>query len=255
MLGAFEIASLIVILIILGIFIFLYIAVWTFEDLPLSHKIFYGAFFIPLSILFFCGILLQFITDYTFAFVIYILIAVQFLFFMISDAGGEETVRKIRIGRFILYAIGYAVGIVGVLFLFITIFIYAIIFGTSSLSAFYADRAILFGIVGTLFFFLSIWGIAKEERYGTGGEMKGSALFYANILFLPLTLIMIAIGLMTIIDLINFHLYGYYLIIAIESYPAYNFLAGVLSFPIGLALLCLSLRKVIKDYRYRQQFY
>ena len=66
---------------------------------------------------------------------------------------------------------------------------------------------------------------------------------------------MIAIGLMTIIDLINFHLYGYYLIIAIESYPAYNFLAGVLSFPIGLALLCLSLRKVIKDYRYRQQFY
>ncbi|HUY00368.1 MAG TPA: hypothetical protein VMV49_12480 [Candidatus Deferrimicrobium sp.] len=247
-LGAFEIVSLIIILIILGIFIFLYITIWKIEDLPLSHKIFYGAFFIPLSLLFFCGILLQFITDYTFAFVIYILIALQSLFFMISDASGKETVRKIRVGRFILYAIGYAIGIIGVLFLYITVFLLIIPFGISSLDVFYADRVILFGIIGTLFFLLSLWGIATEERYGTGGHMKGSALFWANFVAIILFLGTAWMGLLSILDLLFWHKLP-----LMWSYVNYPVL--VLYFPIGLILLILSILKLRRDYRYRKQYY
>ncbi|HUX99273.1 MAG TPA: hypothetical protein VMV49_06930 [Candidatus Deferrimicrobium sp.] len=247
-LGAFDIVSLILILVILGVFIFLYIATWTVEDLPLSHKIFYGAFFIPLSLLFFCGILLQFITDYTFAFVIYVFIAVQFLLFMISDASGEETVRKIRIGRFILYVIGYGIGIVGVLFLYFTVFFDVILFGTSSFSEFYADRVILFGIVGTLFFLVSLWGIATEERYGTGGRMKGSAFFWANIVFMILFFGTAWMGLLSILDLLFWHK-------LLLTWSYFNYIAGVLYLPIGLLLLILSIVKMKRDYRYRKQFY
>ena len=130
--------------------------------------------------------LFQLIPDYSLAFVIYLFITAQLLLIMISDAGSDESVRKIRVGRFVLYAIGLGIGIIGVLFLYITVFMYSIIFWISSLSNFYADRVILFGIVGTVFFILSLWGIAKEERYGTGGQMKGSALFYTNIIFMIL---------------------------------------------------------------------
>jgi len=167
---------------------------------------------------------------------------------MISDAGSDERVRKIRVGRFVLYAVGFGIGIIGVLFLYISVFMYSIVLGISSLSSFYADRVILFGIVGTVFFILSLWGIAKEERYGTGSQMKGSAFFYANIIFMILLFGIVIIGLFSILDLLFWHKLPH-------TWPDYNYIAGVLYLPVGIILFILSILKLRRDYRYRKQYY
>lgn len=252
-LGPFDILSLVVIGIVLSIFLILYIKICKIRELPLNHKIFYGLTFLPLSLFIFCGILFQIITDYSFAFVLYILISGQLLLIMISDAAGNTTARKLRFGRMALYSIGYAIGIIAMAFLYIFIFIYILILGT--VYSLFVDRIVLFGIVGGIIFILSLWGFSKEEKYGTNGKMKGTALSWANGIFLILLLATILEGIFSVIDLITFQQYGYYLIVNIEIFPHYNSLAGILYLPIGIVLFILSLRKLIRDYRYRKQFY
>ena len=253
MLNVFDVLSLVVVGIDLGFFLFFYIAVWKIRELPLSHRILYGIIFIPLSLFIFCGILFQGITDYSFAVVLYLLISGQLFLIMISDAGGNTTARKLRFGRMALYSIGYAIRIIAITFLYILIFINIIVLGT--VGTIYVDRLVLFGVVGSIIFILSLWGFSKEEKYGTGGKMKGTALTWANVVFLILLLIIIDEGIFSVIDLITFQQYGYYLIVNIGIFPNYNSLAGALYLPIGIVLLILSLRKLRRDYRYRKQFY
>jgi hypothetical protein len=245
-LSPFDIICLVVIGIILSIYLFFYIMVWKVRDLPLSHKIFYGGFFISLSLLLFCSILLQLLPDYSLAFVIYVLISAQLLLSMLSDTGGKESARKMRVGRVVLYGVGL---VIGVIILYIVVFIYAILFGFTSLNDFYADKATLFGLVGTVFFILSLWGIAREERYGTGGAMKGSMFTWANLIFLFLFLLTLIFGLLSILDLLLYDQYYFYI------HPGYNYIAGVLYFPIGITLFILSVRKLRRDIRNRKQYY
>ncbi len=237
------------IIIILSIFIFLYIPLWKIEEVPLAHKIFYGAFFIPLTFVIFFAILYHLIADYSLTLVIYLFIFTQLTLTMLSDAGGDETVRKFRYGRMVLYSIGLGIGIIGIVVLFVIIFINILVLGISSLSYFYVDRVIIFGICGTIIFIFSVWGIAKEEQYGTGGVMKGSALFYANMMAMILFFCLTCIGLFSILDLLLWQ-QSY-----LQNNPQYNYIVGVSYFPIGLILLILSILKLRRDYRYRKQFY
>jgi len=226
--------------------------VWKVEELPLSHKIFYGALFIPLSLFLFCGILFQVITDYSFTFILYLLITGQLLLIMISDAAGDKTVRKLRFGRMFLYSIGFAIGIISIVFLYL-LFTTVLILGNE--GSIRVDRLSVFGIIGTIIFILSLWGFKKEEKYGTEGKMKGTVVFWATIVLWALSIPTITCGASSIIDLIVFQQYGYHLLINIGIYPNYNFLAGVVYLPIGVLLFILSLRKMRRDHRYRKQFY
>lgn len=167
---------------------------------------------------------------------------------MISETTGKETVNKIRIGRYIFYAFGFGIGIFGVLLLYIVQF-YLMLFGISSLSEFNTANVIGIGFFGAIFFIFSLWGIAKEEVYGTGGKMKGSALSWANIILFIMSYGMIIVGLISILDLLFWNQH------ALQVYPNFNYIAGVLYFPIGIILFILSLLKLRRDYRYRRQFY
>ena len=239
--NVFDVWSLVIIGIDLGFFLFLYITVWKIRALPLSHKIFYGIIFIPLSLVIFCGILFQVITDYSFAFIIYLLISGQLLLIMISDAAGDTMVRKLRFGRMALYSIGYAIGIIAITFLYLLLTT-IIVLGT--VGTIRVDMVIAIGIVGSVIFILSLWGFSKEEKYGTGGKMKGTALTWGNIVLFVFSLVTTIMGIETLADMLVWHLQ-----------PNMNYLAGILYFPIGIVLLILSLRKLRRDYRYRKQFY
>ena len=254
-LDAFGIVSLILILVIFSVFIFFYILVWKTEEVPLTHKILYGGLFVPITFYLFFGILFQFVEDHALSFLIYVLIAGQILIIMISDSSGDETVRKLRFGRFFLYSIGFAIGLFAFFVLYFLVFIFVIVFGISHISTWHVDRMVLVMIVGIIIFLFSLWGFSKEEKYGTEGKMKGTALFWATMVLWAFSLVTIMLGLFTVIDLIFFQQYGHYLIINIEIFPDYNFLAGASYFPIGIVLFILSWRKIRRDHRYRKQFY
>ncbi len=244
-LDAFGIVSLILISVIFSIFILFYILVWKTEEVPLTHKIFYGGLFVPITFYLFFGILFQFIEEYTLSFLIYLLIAGQILLIMISDNSGDDTVRKLRFGRLILYSIGYAIGLLGFFVLYFLVFMFVIPLGISSVpSTWYVDRMVLTIIVGIIIFLLSLWGFQKEEKYGTEGQMKGTALSWANLVLWVFSLATILFGIILIGDMLVWH-----------SHPEMNYLTGFLYLPIGIALFILSLRKLIRDYRYRKQFY
>ncbi len=250
-LDVWGILSLVMIGIVLCIFLFLYIMVWKVGELPLSHKIAYGALFIPLSLFLFCAILFQLIPDYSLALVIYFLLVGHLFVVMLSDAAGDYAARRVRVGRVLLYFIGYAIGLVAIGFLFGLVFIFMILFGT--VGTMRVDRILGFGIIGSIIFILSLWGLKKEEKYGTEGKAKGTAAFYVNVVFLVFLTQIIVLGVFSVIEFIHFQIYGYYLIINIGIHPNYNVVAGVLYFPIGVPLYILSLRKLLRDKRARKQ--
>ncbi|NVM30346.1 MAG: hypothetical protein HWN65_15985 [Candidatus Helarchaeota archaeon] len=241
--GVFDVFSLIMIGIILSIFIFLYGRVWKIEEVPLTPINLYGASFVPLSIGFFCGILFQVVVAYEFTLLFYVLIAGQILLIMISDSSGDETVRKLRYGRLALYLIGYCLGFVGIIFLYILVFLHMLFFGISSLSTIRVDwNVLLFLIVGTIIFISSLWGFSNEEKYSlhdTEGEMKVTALAFANIVLATFSLATTICGVVVLGDLLFWH-----------RRTGMNYLAGVLYLPIGIVLLILSTRKLR---RYRKQ--
>lgn len=231
------------------IFIMIYVATWSTKEISFSHKVAYGIIFIFTSFIVYLVIIFQLSENPSLALFINIFVSVNLLSIMMSDIAGDENVRRLRVGRMIFYSICLGIGLIALIALYIIIFMGILVFGVpiQNIVKKNLNHLLFFVIFGCILFIISIWGINKEEKHGTEGKLKGSALTWLNIIFLIISLVTFTVGLTTLGDIGEYHF--------LQIYPNYNYILGVLYFPIGLFCLIISIWKLIKDYRYRKQFF
>ena len=108
-----------------------------------------------------------------------------------SDIAGDKNVRRLRGGRMIFYSVCLGIGLIALIALYIIIFMGILVFGVpiQNIVKKNLNHLLIFVIFGCILFIISIWGINKEEKYGTEGKLKGSALTWLNMIFLIISLV------------------------------------------------------------------
>ena len=161
-------------------FLFIYIRVCRSYEIKRGSKIVSGIGYLITTSIF----LILILNFYNEAVMVLLLPGIVFCMLILdlivlTDAVQHYRQKKVRYFRLALAFVGFFIGLIGIIFLYIL----GVIMVPIGALDFYVDRMVLVGIMGCIMFGLSAWGIIKGERFQSETRLRRRGMLICVIIW------------------------------------------------------------------------